>query len=195
MVKNRVIPDGATSFQKIYDLFLSKITDDMYMELTPEDTKQMLEELLISALPSFEFPRQDMSYERSIKRQEEESYLVNNEIITKTADVFDLGFFYSHLTDDEMNVIATYMVVQWLGQQLANVDLTREKYSGADFKFTSQANHMQKLLQLKLDYQREGFHLQRLYKRRIKNSQGIYRSTLGQIMMTPSSIQEERNGY
>jgi hypothetical protein len=41
------------------------------------------------------------------------------------------------------------------------------KYSGTDFKFTSQANHMQKLLQLKKDYEREGFHLQRLYKRRI----------------------------
>ena len=56
------------------------------------------------------------------------------------------------------------------------------KYSGADFKFTSQANHMQKLLQLKKDYEREGFHLQRLYKRRKKDDNGIYRSTFGSIM-------------
>lgn len=52
----------------------------------------------------------------------------------------------------------------------------------ADFKFTSQANHMQKLLQMKKDYEREGFHLQRLYKRRIKDNQGIYRSTFNTIM-------------
>ena len=39
------------------------------------------------------------------------------------------------------------------------------KFSGTDFKFTSQANHMQKLLVVKKDYEREGFHLQRLYKR------------------------------
>jgi hypothetical protein len=58
------------------------------------------------------------------------------------------------------------------------------KYSGSDFKFTSQANHMQKLLQLKKDYEREGFHLQRLYKRRIQDANGIMRSTFGTIMKT-----------
>ena len=56
------------------------------------------------------------------------------------------------------------------------------KYSGSDFKFTSQANHMQKLLQLKKDYEREGFHLQRLYKRREQDKDGVYRSTFGKIM-------------
>ena len=48
-----------TSFSEIYECFLSKITDDMYMELTPEDTLKILKELLLSALPKFEFPRQD----------------------------------------------------------------------------------------------------------------------------------------
>ena len=41
---------------------------------------------------------------------------------------------------------------------------------------------MQKLLQLKKDYEREGFHLQRLYKRRIPDSRGVMRSTFGRIM-------------
>jgi hypothetical protein len=31
-----------TSFSKVYELFLSKITDDMYMELTLEDTLKIL---------------------------------------------------------------------------------------------------------------------------------------------------------
>ena len=74
------------------------------------------------------------------------------------------------------------MIVEWLSQQLASVENTRMKYSGSDFKFTSQANHMQKLLQLKKDYEREGFHLQRLYKRRKKDKYGIMRSTFGTIM-------------
>ena len=73
------------------------------------------------------------------------------------------------------------MIVEWLGQQLATIENTRMKYSGSDFKFTSQANHMQKILQLKKDYEREGFHLQRLYKRR-KKEDGIYKSTMGSIM-------------
>ena len=40
------------------------------------------------------------------------------------------------------------------------------KYSGSDFKFTSQANHLQKLLALKSENHRENIHAQRLYKRR-----------------------------
>ena len=74
------------------------------------------------------------------------------------------------------------MIVEWLGQQLASVENTRMKYSGTDFKFTSQANHMQKLLTLKKDYEREGFHLQRLYKRRKADENGIMRSTMNMIM-------------
>ena len=56
------------------------------------------------------------------------------------------------------------------------------KYSGSDFKFTSQANHMAKILTLKQDYEREGFHLQRLYKRRKRDENGIMRSTFDSIM-------------
>ena len=42
--------ETSTPFSYIYDNFLSKITDDMYMELTELDTYQLLEELLISAI-------------------------------------------------------------------------------------------------------------------------------------------------
>ena len=56
------------------------------------------------------------------------------------------------------------------------------KYSGTDFKFTSQANHMAKIQTLKKDYEREGFHLQRLYKRRKVDKKGNIVSTFGEIM-------------
>ena len=56
------------------------------------------------------------------------------------------------------------------------------KYSGTDFKFTSQANHMQKLLVMKKDYEREGFHLQRLYKRRTIGKDGVPKTTLDIIV-------------
>lgn len=46
-----------TTFAKIYNRFLGKITDDMYMELTPEDTIRDLRNLLVDAIPGFEFPR------------------------------------------------------------------------------------------------------------------------------------------
>ena len=50
-----------TPFSMIYDSFLSKITDDMYMELEELDTYRLLEELLKTALQKFEFPRFDIT--------------------------------------------------------------------------------------------------------------------------------------
>jgi hypothetical protein len=35
----------------------------MYMELTPEDTIKDLQNLLVDALPGFEFPRKKLDYE------------------------------------------------------------------------------------------------------------------------------------
>ena len=41
-----------TRFSVVYNSFLSKITDDMYLELTEEDTELLLRQLLISAIPN-----------------------------------------------------------------------------------------------------------------------------------------------
>lgn len=40
---------------------------------------------------------------------------------------------------------------------------------------------MQKLVTVRKEYEREGFHLQRLYKRRAPDENGIMRSTFGSI--------------
>jgi len=172
-----------TPFSKIYDSFLSKITDDMYMELTELDTFHLLEELLISAIPKFEFPRVDINdYETTFIEDEDTYNGVESDNVEVRAIIYSSGYFVNKLSQEEINVLSTYMIVEWLGQQLASVENTRMKYSGSDFKFTSQANHMQKLLALKKDYEREGFHLQRLYKRRKADKSGIMRSTMGTIM-------------
>ena len=118
----------ATKFSEVYNLFLAKVTDDMYMELTIEDTKKLLQDLLIASIFKFEFPRVDLTEYKEIDGE-----------MSFTADV----------SVEEQNILATYMVVEWIGQQLASVEMTRLKYSGSDFKFTSQANHLQKLLTLK----------------------------------------------
>ena len=51
-----------------------------------------------------------------------------------------VGGSFNILTQEEINILSLYMVVEWLGQQLATTENTRLKYSGSDFKFTSQAN-------------------------------------------------------
>ena len=147
-----------TDFNIIYTRFYSKITDDMYMELDRAQTDALLEELLINALPWFEFPRVSLQYS-TIKH-----------------------CFRYELSDEEVNIISTYMVLGWFDQQLASVEVSRMKFSGSDFKFTSQANHMAKLKELRKEYERIGFHLQRLYKRRKTDSTGRARSTFSSIM-------------
>ena len=180
---------NTTSFSLVYDSFLSKITDDMFLQLTELDTYRMLEQLLLSAIEKFEFPR--------VNLWDYELFEIQDEIVYNGADsnhenvsaiIYGGGHFNVTLTHEEANILAVYMIVEWLSQQLASVENTRMKYSGSDFKFTSQANHMQKLLQLKKDYEREGFHLQRLYKRRIQDHRGIMRSTFGTIMQSPEFV-------
>ena len=139
-----------TEFSAIYKNFQSKITDDMYMELSKEETYALMKELLINAIPHFEFPR------KNIFDYDEE-----------------LECFEADLNMEEINIISTYMVVEWLGQQLASIENVRMKYSGADFKMTSQANHLSKVTTLKKEYERLGFHLQRLYKRRKIDENGF----------------------
>ena len=159
-----------TPFSKVYNRFFSKVTDDMYMELSEFDTYSLVEELLVSAIYSFEFPRVDLT-----------NYVLSSVTEENEIEIAE-GYFNSVLTDEEINILATYMVVGWLGQQLASIENIRMKYSGSDFKFTSQANHMSKIQSLKEHYEKEGFHLQRLYKRRKKDDKGVMRSTFSSIM-------------
>jgi hypothetical protein len=150
----------AMSFDDMEDFFLAGITDDMYMELTKEDTRAILDEILMAALPSFEFPKQ--------------------------ADLLDVDQysreFFCDLTTEEMMIIRQYMIAEWIGYQLATIDNIRQKYSGSDFKFTSQAAHIKQLIALKEEYEKRGFHLQRLYSRRETDDDGYIKSTFSHIM-------------
>ena len=84
--------------------------------------------------------------------------------------------FAATLTPEEENILALLMKQGWVERQVASIENTRMKYSGSDFKMTSQANHLSKLLSLLSEAQRESFHMQRLYKRRKLNKDGVYES-------------------
>ena len=51
---------ATTPFSLVYDFFLSKIQDDLYLELTELDTYRLLQDLLLSAISKFEFPRKPL---------------------------------------------------------------------------------------------------------------------------------------
>ena len=181
-----------TQFTDIYNRFLGKITDDMYVELTPEDTIKDLRNLLIDAIPGFEFPRKNLgiySIDQEIKPEDE---VLDGEFILgllwdETIEDEDMGkaplvlveksSFDADLNSEEINILAILMMCAWVQRQVTSIENTRMKYSGSDFKMTSQANHLSKLQSLLGECQRQSHHMQRLYKRRkINRKDGNYRS-------------------
>ena len=150
-----------TLFATVYNRFLGKITDDMYMELTPEDTMRDLRNLLMDAIPGFEFPRKNLM---DYTIEEAENVLE------------DTSSFKAELSSEEINILAILMMISWTQRQITSIENTRMKFSSSDFKFTSQANHLSKLLNLLAETQRQSHHMQRLYKRRRFDDEGRYES-------------------
>ena len=178
----------ATLFASVYNRFLGKITDDMYMALTPEDTIKDLQNLIIDAIPGFEFPRVNLQdYEIKITEINEDELLPDDFILgtvwgeipdaTQVPKVIvDRSAFAVDLTAEEINILALLMKQGWVQRQVTSIENTRMKYSGSDFKFTSQANHLAKLINLLTESRRDSFHMQRLYKRRKLDKNGNYQS-------------------
>lgn len=169
----------ATSFTTVYNRFLNKITDDMYMELTPADTVKDLQRLLIDAIPGFEFPRKNLNnYTIDIETIREDEITEDDFVIGILWDdlidgeeqvplaVVEHSAFNDDLTSEEINILAILMMIGWVQRQVTSIENTRMKYTGADFKMTSQANHLSKLLTLLTECQRQSHHMQRLYRRR-----------------------------
>lgn len=182
----------ATSFTKVYSAFLDQITDDLQMELTPEDTIKDLQHLLINGIPEFEFPRKvltDYTIATEVideKDLTEDDFVIGviwNEIEeeepTVAKVIVERSTFAADLTPEEIYILALIMKCGWLQRQVTSIENTRMKYSGSDFKMTSQANHLAKLLTLLTECQRQSFHMQRLYKRRKVDDSGAISSNWG----------------
>ncbi len=172
----------------------------MYVELTPDDTLRDLQTLLLDALPGFEFPRKDLfdytinTIEKSKDELDDNDFILGviwhelegdenytlDDILEaegRKTILVDDSHFNTELTSEEINILAILMMINWVQRQVTSIENTRMKYSGTDFKMTSQANHLSKLLSLLSECQRQSHHMQRLYKRRrINNTTNIYES-------------------
>ena len=180
----------STPFVDVYNRFLGKITDDMYVELTPQDTIRDLRNMLIDAIPGFEFPRHNLyDYIIQAEIKDEDKVLTTDFILGMLWDeisedslntvprvMVEKSEFAAELTSEEINILAILMMTAWVQRQVTSIENTRMKYSGADFKLTSQANHLSKLQSLLNECHRQSHHMQRLYKRRKIIDNGEYRS-------------------
>lgn len=177
----------ATTFVEVYNRFLNQITDDLYVELTLQDTLKDLQTMLLDALPQFEFPRKDLfNYTIDVSELEptevtdddfviEEIYSDTEESSVQSVKV-ERSSFGEDLTQEEIFIISKIMLNGWLQRQITSIENTRMKYSGIDFKMTSQANHLSKLISLQDKVKQEIHHFQRLYKRRRLGDTGNYES-------------------
>ena len=109
----------ATPFQTVYDAFLAKLEEDQWMleedvNMVKDDWKQIMD----AAVFRIRYPHVSLDYDT-----ESES-------------------FKETLGNDEIQMIAYFMKLEWINRDIATWDNLRQLYSDKDF---SQANFLDKL--------------------------------------------------
>lgn len=150
-----------TPFSSVYDAFFRQITDDMYMEISEEETREDCKDLLLASIPLFEFPKHVLDF---------------------TTDKDGVDWFVADLTLEEINVLALGMMQIWVQRQVTSIEVVRQKFSGVDFKLTSQASHLKTLMTLLQTTKDEHRRLQMLHTRRRVNDKGEYESTFDMMV-------------
>lgn len=108
-----------TSYQVIYDRFLSKIKDNPLLDVMERDeefAEQMLHEYLVSATAHFTYSNKDLS-----NRNETEKH------------------FNFHLTDLEIEILSMLMIYTYLSQHIVDTEKITSKLSSKDFHSYSPA--------------------------------------------------------
>lgn len=135
-----------TSFDDIYDIFLSKVLDDEWEHWSEEELRQDLKAILEEAISWFKFPKHSL-------------------------DFTDEGF-QEELTNDEKQIIASYMRAVWLNRNILTWENVKPLYEERDF---SQANLLDKFRQLLSEERKIAKQLESKYYRSINYKPFHYR--------------------
>jgi hypothetical protein len=141
-----------TSIHKVYDAFLSKMLEDEWLNWTDEEIEADWRALLNSAIPHFKFPRVDI-------------------------DIDELDNFYGDLGNEEIQILATFMKVEWLNREVLTWENIKPLYVERDF---SQANLIDKLQKLLDKERKEAQDLERIYYRSVKRKPFDYTKLAGE---------------
>lgn len=127
-----------TSFDTVYTAFLSKILDDEWDTWTEEEMEQDLFTLLEAAVMRFKFPRVSLEYTEQ--------------------------GFTDDLTNDEVQILATYMKCEWLNRTILTWENVKPLYEERDF---SQANLLDKFNKMLAAEQTHAKQLEAIYYRSV----------------------------
>ena len=135
-----------TSFDIVYTAFLSKILDDEWDTWTEAEVEEDLFTLLQAAIARFKFPRVSLEY--------------TSEGFTDT------------LTNDEVQILASYMKCEWLNRNILTWENVKPLYEERDF---SQANLLDKFNNMLAAEQSQAAKLEAIYYRSVKKRPFEYR--------------------
>ena len=138
-----------TDFQKVFDAFLGKIEEDEWMAWEESDMCEDWISLLKAAIPWFKFPRTPLSYDEY------------EEVFTED------------LSNEEIQILATYMKCEWLNRTIMTWENVKPLYEERDF---SQANLLDKFKN-QLEFEKKnGAKLESIYYRTINGRPFNYRN-------------------
>lgn len=139
-----------TSLNKVYDAFLSKMLDDEYANWTRDEVEEDLNSLLLAALPWFKFPRKSLE-------------IIGDE-------------FVEDLTNQEIQIISTYMKCEWLNRTILTWENVKPLYEEKDF---SQANLIDKFTQMLIQEKDNAKRLEAVYYRSVSGRPFDYTKLAG----------------
>jgi hypothetical protein len=116
----------STSFDTVFQRFLNKVTDSDLASLLPDTIDSIMISFLQSAIVRF----------RKCKQNLEDYDLV-------------LMQFNIDLSLTEIEILANWMRLEWLDQQVNRIELLRQSLSSKDYAMYSQANHLSSLISLR----------------------------------------------
>ena len=128
-----------TSLQDVYDAFLAKMLEDEWTGWDKEEeVKKDWKAILESAIPYFKFPKKSLA--------------------------FSGDSFVEELNNMEIQILATYMKVEWLNRTILTWENVKPLYYEKDF---SQANLIDKFRQLLEREEKKAHRLESIYYRSI----------------------------
>ena len=139
-----------TPLQKVYDAFTSKILDDEWYSWDDDMVEADMFALLEDAIPYFKFPR------ISLLHNDEE--------------------FDEELTTQEIQILSSYMKVQWLNRCILTWNNLKPLYSEQDFSQANLIDKLSKLLSAERDNARK---LENIYQRAKNGEVYPYRDLAG----------------
>lgn len=140
-----------TPLDSIYQAFLSKMLDDDWTGWEEEDIRADWRSILDGAIPYFKFPRKDLT--------------------------IDGEEFVDDLDNEEIQILATYMKVEWLNRTILTWEHVKPMYEEKDF---SEANLIDKLQSLLAREEKKAHRLESIYYRSIKSKPFDYTTFAGE---------------